>query len=363
MSHLLKPYKIDKKKLTNLIDELCKEYRVIAPVRDGKKILFEEVKSGKDAMLGREALLHFNNSQKSPKELFFPQCDCLFSYEGKGSDLKLKEPEDANRKTVIFGMRPCDARSVEMLDKIFLQEGREDPNYKRRRDNTIIWSIGCTKPCATCFCTSMNGGPFSVEGADAIFTDIGESFVVEAHTIKGKNLLGEYLSVEADDESVKKAAEIRLKAVDLITSRVNAKHASEKDMLELFKSPIWDTAHEKCIGCCVCTFFCPTCSCFDVVDEKTADGGDRIRIWDPCTFPLYTKQASGFNPRPTGKERIRQRMLHKIKYTTSSYGEMSCVGCGRCVLNCPVNLDIRQVINTLAGGTETNSNLQETKPK
>lgn len=351
MSHLLKPYRVDKKKLADLIDELCKEYRVIAPVRDGKKVLFEEIKSGKDALLGREALLHFNNSQKSPKELFFPQCDCLFSYEGMGSDLKLKEPPGDGKKTVIFGMRPCDARSVEMLDRVFLQEGREDPNYERRRDSTIILAIGCTKPGATCFCTSMNGGPFSVEGDDALITDIGDAFVIEAHTMKGKELLGEHLSVEADDEALRKSAEVKLTAVDLIKSRVNAKRASDKNILELFKSPVWDTVHEKCLGCGVCTFFCPTCSCFDVVDEKTATGGDRLRIWDPCTFPLYTKQASGFNPRATGKERIRQRMMHKIKYTAEGYGEMSCVGCGRCVLNCPVNLDIRQVINTLAGGS------------
>jgi len=69
-----------------------------------------------------------------------------------------------------------------------------------------------------------------------------------------------------------------------------------------------------------------------------------VRNWDSCMFPLYTLEASGHNPRPSGRERWRQRLMHKFGYFVANYGQFLCTGCGRCVIDCPVNLDIRKVI-------------------
>jgi ferredoxin len=175
-------------------------------------------------------------------------------------------------------------------------------------------------------------------------------YVVEVLTEKGEELLEGSMFLEADEESMQLAEQVKAKAEASIVSEVEAKRAAELELLEVFESSFWDRVHEKCLGCGICTYLCPTCSCFDIVDEKIDTGGERIRIWDPCMFPLYTLQASGFDPRPSGKERMRQRVLHKFKYSPDSYGEPSCVGCGRCVVHCPVNLDIRQVVNNLVGG-------------
>jgi ferredoxin len=87
------------------------------------------------------------------------------------------------------------------------------------------------------------------------------------------------------------------------------------------------------------------------LDEET-DGGKRVRIWDSCQFPFFTAQGSGYNPRPSGKEMMRQRVMHKFNYCVKNFGESFCVGCGRCVRECPANLDIRQVIEEISS-TET----------
>jgi len=344
MALQMKYLKIDKEKLAGFLDELRKRFRVVAPVEKEGLVLFEEISSG------GEASLDFANSRQSPKGFFFPQAEVLFSYELSDGEFRIEEPPPDPGKTVIFGMRPCDAKAVLLLDRVFLQGDCEDSNYLRRRENTLILALGCTHPRSTCFCTSLGGGPFSKEGADALFVDIGGAYVVEVLTPKGEELFKDSMFVEADEESIKLAEEVKKKAEALIGSKVEAKRASDLELLEVFESTFWDRVHEKCLGCGICTYLCPTCSCFDIVDEKTDSGGERIRIWDPCLFPLYTHQASGFNPRPTGKERMRQRILHKFKYSPDSYGEPSCVGCGRCILSCPVNLDIRQVINSLVGG-------------
>jgi sulfhydrogenase subunit beta (sulfur reductase) len=98
------------------------------------------------------------------------------------------------------------------------------------------------------------------------------------------------------------------------------------------------------MGCGICTFLCPTCFCFDIVDE--AQRGERVRNWDTCMFRVYSQEASGHNPRPTKAERTRQRIMHKFAYWIDNINEIGCTGCGRCVQYCPVNLDIRHIISS-----------------
>ena len=128
-----------------------------------------------------------------------------------------------------------------------------------------------------------------------------------------------------------------------LQSDVNIKNLKEK-LDKAFDASFWNEIHQKCLGCGICTFLCPTCYCFDITDEVKDEQGKRIRCWDSCMFPQFTLHASGHNPRPTYRERMRQRIMHKFNYCPENYKETFCVGCGRCIRNCPVNLDIRQII-------------------
>jgi ferredoxin len=140
----------------------------------------------------------------------------------------------------------------------------------------------------------------------------------------------------------------REKAMGAVRSKARTEGLPEK-LTHLFDHPVWERIHETCIGCGTCTYLCPTCHCFDISDEKFGSDQARVRLWDSCMYTLFTLHASGHNPRPTGKERMRQRVMHKFNYTVKNWGDIFCVGCGRCVRDCPVNLDIREVVNELAG--------------
>ncbi|MHB8985438.1 MAG: 4Fe-4S dicluster domain-containing protein [Eubacteriales bacterium] len=325
--------KISKNDLAGFLNSLMSEYEVYAPVKDGGKVDFQKIKSGE------QAYLQYGNSKRPPKSILFPQSEKMLCYEVTREGVRVEECCDEAKK-VIFGIRPCDARSFTMLDSAFKNDQYQDPYYYKRRGNSVVVGFGCNNPCSTCFCTSVGCGPFDTEGSDVFLTDLGGEFLVEAVTEKGKEFLSKYKLAEgeADTSAIKKAA--------IVKREVNLEGL--KDKLDVnFYDEIWNSLWEKCLGCAACTYLCPTCHCFDIVEDTAGGKGCRVRNWDACMFPLFTLHGSGHNPRPSGKERVRQRVMHKFKYFMDKFEQTACVGCGRCIKNCPVNLDIREILETI----------------
>jgi len=337
----MKEMKIAKNEVVSFLDSLIREYKVFAPVKRDSFVVFQEIHSGS------EALLDYANSKKPPKEIFFPQSEVMFAYSLHGEGLGIEEPAFEEKPRVIFGIRPCDARSLVILDDIFNSEMYKDVYYIDKREKTLVIATGCNQPNSTCFCTSLGGGPFSRDGSDLLLVDIGQEYVVQAVTEKGEQFLKKHSEFkDVDEHSLSLMRNVIETAGALIKSKVETEEIKEK-LDRMFDDPFWDLVHEKCLGCAICTYLCPTCHCFDIADEATDHRGKRIRIWDSCAFPMFTLEASGVNPRPTNKERTRQRIMHKFKYFVDNHGMAACVGCGRCIKECPVNLDIRAVLNSI----------------
>ncbi|MFZ5599439.1 MAG: 4Fe-4S dicluster domain-containing protein [Bacillota bacterium] len=325
---------INKSELTSLLDKLANEYRVIAPVEKNGLLEPAVLKNGE------EARLDYSNTKKPGKEILFPQSEELFNYTVGAEGVRMQENVD-QKATIIFGLRPCDAKSLVLLDNVFKNDQYEDVYYLTRRANTLIVGLGCNQPAATCFCSSIACGPFSKEGSDIFLTDIGEAYVVEGISEKGSELLAKLSLSEATAEA--KAAAGKLQEEVKADGSINIEGLSAK-LGGMFEHPFWERLHEKCLGCGACTYLCPTCHCFDIADEAKDCNGCRVRNWDACMFPLFTLHGSGHNPRTGGKARWRQRLLHKFNYFVDRYNATACVGCGRCIKNCPVNLDIRQAL-------------------
>ncbi len=327
---------IGKNVIRNFLDDLLKAHRLFAPVKRAGLVSFEPISGGD------EALLDFRNSKRAPKEIFFPCSEMLFAYQ-EGEITVVPLPDE---RRVVFGIRPCDARSLILLDKVFDAPDYQDPYYLTRRENTMIIGLGCNLPLSTCFCTALGEGPFAVNGLDLLFTDLGDRYLAEAITERGEALVAgspHFRQAEAADVNLK--AEIAARAQQAVSGP--SVEGVKEQLDKMYDDPFWDELHEKCLGCAVCTYLCPTCHCFDIVDEAVNAQGRRVRNWDSCQFPLFTLHASGHNPRPSGRERMRQRMMHKFRYFVENFGEVACVGCGRCVRECPVNMDLRELLNAI----------------
>lgn len=330
---------IKKNQLSKLIDDLIKRHKVYAPIeKDGLKH-YDEIKSSSQVIPNFQSKL-------SSKEVFFPRCETLFTYQLSDKDIKLEEPQPKEEISIIIGLPPCEARAFIRIDKAFSGDF-QDVYYLRRRENTIIIGKSCEHPQNMCFCTSVGGGPFGKEGLDLLLQDLGNRYLLEAVSRKGEELINELQDYDnATYKDIEEAQQIANTAEESLKTRLELQGIEEK-LGKMFDDPIWDTIHQKCVGCGVCTYLCPTCYCFDIVDEAVGSKGKRVRIWDSCQFPLFTLQGSGENPRPSGKARIRQRIMHKFEYYPKNYGTISCVGCGRCIRECPVNLDIRNILKMI----------------
>ncbi len=280
----------------------------------------------------------------SAKNFALPQLEAFLTYDNDDGRLV----PTTELKKLVFGVRPCDARGLTLVDKVYRDRGFRDPHYLARRDNTILVVWACDAPAPTCFCTSVGGGPADVTGADVMIYKSGDDLILEAVSAKGEELLKAVKLEEATGAEMEEAKAAYDKVAERMPPLWDLEAARPK-LYENFNGAAWEEVASRCVSCGACTFVCPSCHCFDVVDEGKHGRGRRLRFWDACTQSLFTLHASGHNPRERASQRYRQRVLHKFYYFHDNWGENLCVGCGRCVVACPANVDIREAVTLVIG--------------
>lgn len=288
---------------------------------------------------------------RSAKDFFFPKTEHLVSYEMNGKEVKVVDPRKEVGDFVIFGVRACDARGFEAIDNVYLNMNPVDSYYKNRREHGTVIVLACNEPAKTCFCSTFGIDASLAKPAGDVSCWLADGkYYFEANTDKGKAFVENAKSAleDADTSAVEACRkDIAEKVEKLPFAHLDLSKFQGKDMLKIFNSKIWDKVSEPCVGCGTCTYVCPTCMCFDVRDFATSNGVRQIRCWDSCMYNDFTQMAAE-NPRHTQKERSRQRFMHKLMYYPMAHdGMFSCVGCGRCVENCPVNMNIVKVIKAV----------------
>ena len=309
------------------------------PVKAGGQVNFaawtEDAKADLDTL----------KTVKSPKDAFFPQSENLYTCYKDGKKIKVEPEKLKDQNFVVFGMKACDIKGIEVLDKVFLSEP-VDTFYAARRAHGTIVALACHEPEETCFCKV-----FDVDAADPV-ADVaawmidGELYW-KALTEKGEVLTKtvEDLFAPAEEAKVEEEkAAIRAIVEKLPYSNLSLEGWNGDVLLEKFDSPIWEELYKPCLACGTCTFVCPTCQCYDIKDYDTGHGVKRYRCWDSCMYSDFTMMAHG-NNRTSQMQRFRQRFMHKLVYfPANNNGMYSCVGCGRCVEKCPSSLNIVKVI-------------------
>ena len=336
-------YKIKREDLPALFQKIAADQELYLPVRTADQTNFgvwrEEAEVDLDTL----------KTVKSPKDVFFPQSETLYTCYREGKKLSV-EPETLKEQDfVVFGMKACDIKGVEVLDRVFLSDPI-DTFYAARRDHGTIVALACHEPEETCFC-KVFGVDAAHPAADVAAWMVEDTLYWKPETEKGQKLTEKLADLleKADDagsETVVAEEEEKIRSIieELPYSHLSLEGWNGDVLMEKFESPLWEELYKPCLACGTCTFVCPTCQCYDIKDYDTGHGVQRYRCWDSCMYSDFTMMAHG-NNRTSQKERFRQRFMHKLVYfPANNDGMYSCVGCGRCVEKCPASLNIVKVV-------------------
>ena len=285
------------------------------------------------------------------KQEFFPPSQVLWRGEVVDDTVVFRAPERPAAPLAVLGVRPCDAAALAILDRVLKDGSHRDPRYFDRRDSNFIAVVECASPADTCFCASMHSGPGIDEGFDLALTELndeqGHRFVVRTGSSRGADVLSSVPTRPANESDLVARSLILEEA-----SRMMKRSLPYDEVASLLarnvEHPRWDDVARRCLSCANCTMVCPTCFCSDVHDTSEISGAlERRRTWSSC-FDLEHSYLHGGAVRASSPSRYRQWMTHKLSTWWDQFDSSGCVGCGRCIVWCPVGIDITEEVVAIA---------------
>jgi NAD-dependent dihydropyrimidine dehydrogenase PreA subunit len=327
---------------------LAEEYDLYGPVLrpDGGEPMFERATD--PASIRLDAAISYN----PPKSAVFPQAERILSYRyDKDSRTAAIVRDDLVRPKALVGIRACDLTGLLCLDRFFLGQEYVDEVYRDHRKKMFIVANTCVRPFPQCFCVCTDSGPSPREGFDVALTGVGDDYLFETGSEKGEALARKLGLKEAGPD----AAALKAKTVDASIARFDTEATENKAWISrvmnritmgFIGNDVWEYIGDQCFECGACSFVCPTCSCFNIEDVNTREGGtDRKRYWDSCSYEGYTRMAGDHNPRHPVEDRRNKRFFCKLSFSQSKkYLRPGCVGCGRCARVCPGDIGLPNVV-------------------
>jgi len=335
--------KISSSRITELFSVISNDMTLYLPIETDGLVNFSKWQPGSVVRLDK-----FNTSQP-PKELFFPNTENIAAFKTHKKEILIEDMHSIAQVEpfAVFGVRACDAESLNLLDKVFLSDP-VDTFYEVRRKNGIIITMACFQPEESCFCAAFNIDATNPRVGDIVTWFVDDNIYWKPITERGNKLTEKIMELSVSSKSlpaeVQNAKEIFSK---LPFANLSLTAFTSNTLMGKFNSPKWEELCTTCLGCGTCTFICPTCHCYDIQDYDTGEKIVRHRCWDSCMYSDFTLMAHG-NPRTSQLERFRQRFMHKLIYfPENNDGAYACTGCGRCVQKCPVAMNIIKVIKAL----------------
>ena len=336
---------LPKKNINALLVRAGEKQEVYLPLEGpGGDIQFLRLKEPEEL---KNLNLNYDRLIIPPKNNAFPQLESLFEFKNGQINPTVQTPAPK----LFFGLRACDLKGILFVDDFFKRDF-EDIYYLNREEGRLMVIIGCTSPSPNCFCTSTGTGPFLEEGFDLQLVDLGETYLVEVGSEDGEKFIGEFeeLFRDASEDEIHGSEEKKTAVEKAVALKVNFEEAIRRLTEDDVPRQLYEEIAERCIYCGGCLYVCPTCTCFNVFDDMKEGKGARFRNWDGCVFEGYTREASNHNPRRKKHLRTARRYQHKLKYDYQETGISGCVGCGRCLTSCPVDIGISTFIQSLGNG-------------
>ncbi|MFJ1654559.1 4Fe-4S dicluster domain-containing protein [Streptomyces sp. NPDC088337] len=354
---------IGKDGVSALVDVLiARGFTVVGPTaRDGAIVLAElesadqlpygwgvELEAGQYRLRERLDGAAFANAAgpQSWKTFLHPARVRQWSADRVGGETVFTAEELPPPRYAFLGVRPCDLRAIAIQDRVLTGGPHHDAVYQGRRSGAFLVAVECTEPGGTCFCVSMGTGPSAGSGYDLVMTEVvdedGHRFWIRSGSQEGADILAE-LPAHPADPATRDAGRAGVTAAANRMGRTMPEADLRNLMAGTLDAPRWDDVAGRCLTCGNCTMVCPTCFCTTTEDvtDLTGDHAERWRLWDSC-FDLDFSHLHDGPVRASTRSRYRQWMTHKLGTWYDQFGSSGCVGCGRCIVWCPVAIDITE---------------------
>jgi sulfhydrogenase subunit beta (sulfur reductase) len=328
-------------KLKPLLDAIAETMDVYGP----RRIAGHDVCERYDPGAGPDPEMNEIRASTPAKEFLLPLREVASAFPQPAEPGQVKP-------FAIFGLKACDLRSMEILDRVFQEKGFEDPLYVARREKMFTIASDCPSPGESCFCNILGGKPYAENGFDLNVARVTDGYIIQGGSPRGKSFLFSHAKLFGDvpDDLLSERAELRETAM----RRLAQGHDSlpvELPLREIvergYDLDVFDEEARTCVECQACTRVCPTCHCFYLYDTKQRDYFAKMKMWDSCMRVGYAAVAGGANPRKMLGDRLRHRFMHKFVWFLDRYGIEMCVGCGRCIDAETGDVDLRRLLKRL----------------
>ncbi len=332
--------------VTKLIEKDSRE--IVGVQEKGKdKFAFQKLEDVGDLRLDYDVTI------LPPKKYFMPQRETLVRY--KSTEEMSMDPVNEVIPRVIIGLHPYDLVAIEQMDKVF-EDTHSDQNYLWKRREAVLIGVNMQDATEWSFAGSM-GTAIIDSGYDIMLTDLGDRYAVEIGSPKGADILDKH------DAEIRDADPDEVEAFEKEKEEIEGRFEKELDFSpnelpyllgeNYNNEEFWEENSEDCLSCGTCNLVCPTCYCFDVQEETeiNLEEGERLRRWDGCMLQAFAEVAGGENFREEKAARYRHRYMRKGRYMYEEFGDIACVGCGRCSSQClPDIADPARIYNELKEG-------------
>jgi len=175
--------RIAKEKLNALYAKISETMGLFIPVKKAGEVNYAVWSEGKEVSL--ETL----KTVKSPKNMFFPQTENMMKFKTEGKEIEVEDLRVDYKEVkefVLFGVKACDFKAMEVLDKVFLADP-VDTYYKSRREATTVVTLACSRPEESCFCSAFGIDATAPQGDVTVWLDENNLYW-QANTEQGEKL-------------------------------------------------------------------------------------------------------------------------------------------------------------------------------
>lgn len=319
---------LSEKSWSEFLNGFLSEFTVFAPLKRRESVEYEEITSEKV-----KEIYYEGNAPITPLKAFF---------------IPVKE-NVVNQKVlkpmIVIGVPNCDLAALDLLDNIYLDEEFKDPFYHKNRENTIVFGKDCYSHKDSCHCTAYGLKPYPEKNCDVSMSVIEDTVYLKPMSEKGEAFLKKAgIDRFSDSESLPETVQKERDSIEEKLRKLNENLPDEKETrkgVEKDNEELWKHHASTCVSCGACSFICPTCHCFLLIDRENFE---KVKNWDVCQFPGFARVAAGEDPLKPLHERLKYRYLCKYIYKPDMFKAIACTGCGRCIDTCIGKINKNEVI-------------------